>query len=87
MKRFIYVTLCALFFISLIPITASARPDHAGGGNKPDKPKNNDSTAIGYDVSWPQCGKSLPSDHAFGIVGVNGGTAANTNPCLSDQLV
>lgn len=41
---------------------------------------------VGNDVSWPQCGKNLPTNHAFGIVGVNGGTAANTNPCLADQL-
>lgn len=41
---------------------------------------------VGYDVSWPQCGQTLPTDHAFAIVGVNGGTAATTNPCLADQL-
>jgi hypothetical protein len=29
----------------------------------------------------------LPSTLSFGIIGVNGGTAANTNPCLSDQLI
>lgn len=40
----------------------------------------------GNDISWPQCGKVLPSNQAFGIVGVNGGTAANTNPCLATQL-
>ncbi len=41
---------------------------------------------IGYDISWPQCGKRLPTNQAFGIVGVNGGLANNTNPCLSTQL-
>ncbi|MGB8020021.1 MAG: hypothetical protein WCF04_02205 [Candidatus Nanopelagicales bacterium] len=43
-------------------------------------------TPVGYDVSWPQCGKLLPSGQAFGIVGVNGGLANNTNPCLATQL-
>jgi hypothetical protein len=40
----------------------------------------------GNDVSWPQCGKTLPSGQAFAIVGVNDGLANNTNPCLSTQL-
>ncbi|MDY1006372.1 hypothetical protein [Curtobacterium sp. CFBP9011] len=40
----------------------------------------------GADVSWPQCGSALPTDHAFGIVGVNGELANTTNPCLSSQL-
>lgn len=42
---------------------------------------------VGYDVSYPQCGKKLPSSHSFAIVGVNGGTAAKTNPCLAEQLI
>jgi len=29
----------------------------------------------------------LPTNHYFGIVGVNGGTAATANSCLADQLV
>lgn len=39
----------------------------------------------GYDVSWPQCGRSLPGDRAFAIVGVNGGKPYEENPCLADQ--
>ncbi|MEX0881345.1 MAG: hypothetical protein WEC17_01570 [Candidatus Saccharimonadales bacterium] len=42
---------------------------------------------LGNDISWPQCGKKLPSGQAFGIVGVNGGIATTTNPCLADQLL
>ena len=42
---------------------------------------------VGYDISYPQCGKRLPNDHYFGIVGVNGGKASTANPCLADQLV
>lgn len=41
---------------------------------------------VGYDVSWPQCGDTLPTDPAFAIVGVTGGLANNTNPCLAEQL-
>jgi hypothetical protein len=41
---------------------------------------------VGADVSYPQCGGPLPTEHAFSIVGVNGGRATTTNPCLATQL-
>jgi hypothetical protein len=41
---------------------------------------------VGNDVSWPQCDKTLPIGQAFAIVGVTGGLANNTNPCLTKQL-
>jgi hypothetical protein len=45
------------------------------------------STPLGIDISWPQCGfGDLPTDPAFVVVGVNGGLATTTNPCLADQL-
>ena len=50
-------------------------------------PKTSTSTPLGIDVSWPQCNKTLPVNHAFGIVGVNGGLATTTNECMGDQLV
>src|SRR5690349_19009115 len=28
-------------------------------------------TPLGVDVGWPQCPVALPSDHAFGVVGLN----------------
>ncbi|WP_286343914.1 hypothetical protein [Frondihabitans sucicola] len=43
-------------------------------------------SGIGNDVSWPQCGSALPTNQAFGVVGVNDGLANNTNPCLATQL-
>ena len=43
-------------------------------------------TKVGYDVSYPQCGKSLPGARAFAIVGVNGGLSTRANPCLAHQL-
>lgn len=41
--------------------------------------------AIGYDVSFPQCGGALPANPAFGIVGDNGGRPFDHNPCLATQ--
>jgi hypothetical protein len=43
-------------------------------------------STVGYDVSHPQCGQTLPTGQAFGIVGVNGGLATAANPCLATQL-
>lgn len=43
-------------------------------------------TPLGIDISYPQCGVKVPKTQAFGIVGVNGGLATTTNPCLKDQL-
>ncbi|GHG52908.1 hypothetical protein GCM10012320_23410 [Sinomonas cellulolyticus] len=66
--------------LGLIPFGSSpamAAPGSSDGGAGP---------ALGIDVSWPQCGASLPADGAFAIVGVNGGRASTTNPCLADQL-
>lgn len=64
--------------LTVSPAVMAARP--VGGGTTT-------TTPLGIDVSWPQCGKRLPNDQAFGIVGVNGGLATTTNPCLKDQLV
>jgi hypothetical protein len=41
--------------------------------------------AIGYDVSYPQCGGALPNAPAFGIVGVTDGRPYGENPCLSAE--
>jgi len=40
----------------------------------------------GYDISYPQCSDSYPTNPLFGIVGVNGGLANNANRCLNDEL-
>ena len=42
-------------------------------------------TASGYDVSYPQCGGSLPTGAKFGIVGVDGGRVRSANPCLATE--
>jgi hypothetical protein len=72
--------LFALFLLSFITLVAAAAPVMAaprGGASQP---------TYGIDISYPQCGRKVPTDQAFGIVGVNGGNAATTNPCLADQL-
>jgi hypothetical protein len=42
-------------------------------------------TAGGYDISWPQCGKSYPANPAFGIVSASNGLAYSDNPCLAGE--
>ncbi len=44
-------------------------------------------TKVGNDISYRQCNNSFPSGQGFGIVGINGGLATTTNPCLSTQLL
>jgi hypothetical protein len=46
----------------------------------------NSGSGTGVDVSYPQCGKSVPTDQSFGIVGVNSSLGNTTNPCLQQQL-
>ena len=41
---------------------------------------------LGVDVSHNRCTWVLPTDRAFGIVGVNGGTATSFNPCRAAQM-
>ena len=48
--------------------------------------RGSSSPTSGYDVSYPQCSGSYPSNPLFGIVGVNGGLANNANRCLSGEL-
>lgn len=44
------------------------------------------SPTTGFDVSYPQCSGSSPSNPLFGIVGVNGGLANTASSCLGDEL-
>lgn len=84
MKRIVSVFAATLVAILLVPSVAfAAKPGGGGGSPKPTPAPE----LVGYDVSYPQCGKNLPAEHYFGIVGVNGGVANTANPCLADQLV
>ena len=71
----------ACTFLALLGLVATGLAPVAAA------PPSGDADLVGNDVSWPQCGKSLPSGQAFAIVGVTGGLANNTNPCLSEQLL
>ncbi|MFM6980836.1 MAG: hypothetical protein ACKOWE_05475 [Micrococcales bacterium] len=44
------------------------------------------SETSGYDVSYPQCGKVLPTSFAFAVVGVNGGRVWDQHKCLDEML-
>lgn len=84
MKRLITLFALSIFTIALVPsVVFAAKPVSGGGAPKPAPAFE----YVGYDISYPQCGKRLPTDHYFGIVGVNGGTAASYNTCLTQQLV
>ncbi len=78
MKKILSLVSLSVLTIALIPSVAFA----AKPVQQPTTPE-----LKGYDVSYPQCGRSLPTDHYFGIVGVNGGNAATPNECLASQLV
>ena len=54
----------------------------AGRGIATADPSGISAPPVGYDVSYPQCGKELPVSAAFGIVGVTGGRVYSPNPCL-----
>ena len=86
MKKILMVFVLSIITATFSPALAlAAKPDHAG---KPKPPSGDSSTSelVGYDVSYPQCGRNLPNDFYFAIVGVNGGTATTENKCLADQL-
>jgi major membrane immunogen (membrane-anchored lipoprotein) len=44
------------------------------------------SASTGYDISYPQCGKTITYAAGFGIVGVNDGHPYTTNPCLAKEI-
>lgn len=67
--------------LAVSPTSANAAPYPAGRAAPTAA-----TTLTGNDVSWPQCGKPLPTTQAFAIVGVNDGLANNTNPCFATQL-
>lgn len=77
MQKGLYIAVLGILLSVLCaPHSMAAKPSVA----------SKESTPLGIDVSWPQCDRKLPVDHAFGIVGVNDGLANTTNPCLAEQL-
>lgn len=75
MKKFVVAVLFASLVVSVASAPVFAAP-------KPTKTVE----VVGYDVSYPQCGKTLPVNPVFTVVGVNGGRPGDTNPCLEQQL-
>jgi hypothetical protein len=69
----------------LLPLTAivpllvvAAAPAYA-------KPAPRTTAPTTYDISYPQCGGSLPGNVDGGIVGVNKGVVMSANPCLATE--
>jgi hypothetical protein len=80
-RRFaVAVVLAATTLAVLVPAPAFAA-QHGGIGSSATT-----ATSTGVDVSWPQCGGRLPTGQAFGLVGVNGGTASTFSPCLAAEV-
>lgn len=84
-KLFVLAFVLSFFVVSAAPVLAA--PAAGRGGNKPGGGGGGGTTVstIGYDISYPQCGKTIQNG-AFGIVGVNNGRATEANPCFADQL-
>jgi hypothetical protein len=74
--KIVFTKIALIFALTLV---TSAVPVNAAG-------KTAANPYLGYDVSYPQCSKALPPSPAFGVVGLNGGLANTTNPCLVRQL-
>lgn len=83
MKKLFIPTLIAVFALVLTPVgTFAAKPTGgiSSGGT------TTTTELVGYDVSYPQCGTTLPTGQYFGIVGLNNGVANTTNTCAAAQL-
>jgi hypothetical protein len=77
-KRFVLAVTSLVLLTGTPALAAKYSPSHSGGGGG----GGTTTSTSGADVSYPQCGSSLPSGLAFGIVGVNDGLANNFNPCF-----
>ena len=67
---------------SVAALMVMTGPAYAGS-HKPKPPPS--TSPVTYDVSYPQCGQTLPSPITGGIVGVNNGIVLSSNPCLATE--
>lgn len=87
-RRWVYrapvqgVVIAALVLGGATPAFAAKAAGKAGHGGGGGGGGGGTTSPTGSDVSYPQCGTSLPASPAFAIVGVTGGYANNLNPCL-----
>lgn len=91
LKRLIttLLTLISVVAVTGAPVSAYAAKTRTGSQPSSGGAGSPSPTVItGNDISWPQCSKlrSLPTNQAFGIVGVTGGRANTTNPCFAQEL-
>jgi hypothetical protein len=83
-KRWQIVVSASATALACIALTApAALAKHHGPPPPPPPPP---AAGTGYDISYPQCSSGYPSGQAFGIVGVNGGLANDSNGCLASEL-
>ena len=76
-RALLCATVATAALVAAVPAAATV-PEAVPGSTAPPP----QATATGNDVSWPQCGSSLPPAPGFGVVGVTRGLASNANPCL-----
>ncbi len=79
MRSRVFRTSVLMALVTVVAMAAGTQSVHAA---TPDDVN----LRTGVDISWPQCGQFVPGGLPFTVLGVNGGTAATTNPCLSAQL-
>jgi len=70
------VVFAVVILVSTIGVTSASTP-----------PPTPPATSIGFDISWPQCGHTLPQSPGFGIVGATGGSPFTANKCLDNELL
>jgi len=78
--RLLIAPLLALALLGTLTGAAAAHVERLDARDRPTKPQP--PPAVGYDISYPQCGAAYPARPAFGIVGVNRGIVFSGNPCL-----
>src|SRR5258708_9182999 len=66
------------FGLALVAGTVPADPAGAVAGDAR-------AGSVGNDVSYPECGRPVPTGGEFGIVGITGGRPFTANPCLGAE--